>query len=618
MCPDMQGSADRRLEVLAALIVIAAGLATAGQAAAQATHSPAGSSHRLPPAHSVGQPTGPGYQRVPIYTAQNRAQRPQMPAVATRNAIQVSHAFSSPESNDGIVKTIQKASQRMEMTVNSSRILKMESKIPRVVVNNPEVLTATPLSPNEIQISATQPGVTQVNLWDEEGKIYTIDVSIYGDVGELQMALKDQFPHSAVRVHRYSNSLMLSGFVDRPDHVSGIMRLAEDYSPKVINNMSVGGVQQILLNVQVMEVSRTKLRNMGFDFANINGDDFVVSGVSNLIQSFSTQQVVAQGDTVRFGIVNDTNSFFGFLEALRQNDLMKILAEPKLVTVSGRPASFNVGGEFPVLVPQTLGTVSIEYKKFGTQVDFVPLVLGNGNIRLEVRPRVSEIDSTRSVTIQDFEIPGLRVREADTGVEMKPGQTLAMAGLVQTRVEAFNRGLPVLADLPWIGAAFRSVQHENNEIELLILVRPELVEAMDPHEVPPGGPGLDTCDPTDGDLYLRGFLEVPCCDHCGSSGCSGCAGRGAPNYQHVPPFGPSESDDAARSQPPEARRRGSRARLSSHLQGDPVADFDQRARESSQRMNRYHQPIRQTSTQAGSGVPQPPGMIGPIGYDVLK
>jgi pilus assembly protein CpaC len=344
-----------------------------------------------------------------------------------------------------------------------------------------------------------------------------VDVIVYGDVKELEMALKMQFPHSSVRVFRYSNSLVLTGFVDRPDYVSRIVRLAEDYSPKVINNITVGGVQQILLHVKVMEVSRTKLRTLGFDFASFSGSGSFISSISGLISSINGSTVTTTGgETIAFSIVDDSSAFFGFLEALRQYDLMKIMAEPTLVTVSGRPASFNVGGEFPILVPQSLGTVSIEYKKFGTQVDFVPIVLGNGNIRLEVRPRVSEIDNTRSVTINDTDVPGLRVREVDTGVEMRAGQTLALAGLIQNRLEAQNKGIPILADLPWLGAGFRRVTEQNNEIELLILVRPEFASALDPHEVPPGGPGLDTTSPNDCELYFRGYVEVPrCCDNRG-------------------------------------------------------------------------------------------------------
>src|SRR5262249_34471126 len=162
---------------------------------------------------------------------------------------------------------------------------------------------------------------------------------------ELEETLRRLFPHSSVKAFRISNSLVLTGFVDQPNNANIIMRLAEDYAPKVVSNLSVGGVQQILLKVQVMEVSRSKLRTLG--------NDFVLSSISGLISAAGSQAgtLTGSGDTVRFAVVNGDNSFFGLLKALRQNDLLKILAEPKLATISGRPASFNVGGEFPVLVP---------------------------------------------------------------------------------------------------------------------------------------------------------------------------------------------------------------------------------------------------------------------------
>ncbi len=424
-----------------------------------------------------------------------------------------------------VIFDVNEANDRLEMIVNTSRILTLDQKIPQAQVNNPEVLEITPLSPTQIQILAKNPGVTQVNLWDEENQIRTVDVIVYGDAQELEMVLQSQFPKSSLKVIPLANSVIVSGFVDRPDIVNRIVAIAEDYHPKVINNISVGGVQQVLLHVKVMEISRTKSRTLGFDFVQINGDDFVTSGISGLLGDFTSSTGLVEatgGQTASFGIINNQEAFFGLLEALRKNSLMKILAEPDLVAVSGRPSSFNVGGEFPILVPQSLGTVSIEYKKFGTQLDFVPIVLGNGRIRLEVRPRVSEIDNTRSVIINETAIPGLRVREVETGVEMRSGQTLAIAGLIQTRLENEVRAVPYLGDLPWLGAAFRRTNSVMNEIELLILVTPELVDALDPHEVPPGGPGTNSCNPNDCQLFWKGHIEVPCPD------CGPCAGQGFP------------------------------------------------------------------------------------------
>ncbi|MDX1963189.1 MAG: pilus assembly protein N-terminal domain-containing protein [Pirellulales bacterium] len=415
-----------------------------------------------------------------------------------------------------VVHKIRAASEKLEMTANTSRIVKLDQKIPRAQVNNKDLLDLTPLSPNEVQIFAKKPGVTQVNLWDESNNITTLDVIIYGDARELEQVLAQQYPNSSIRVRPIANSVILTGFVDSQEQVSGIIRIAEDYYPKVIPNITVGGVQQIALHVKVMEVSRTKLRTLGMDWSFSNGSDFVVSGVSGLISATAAQAgtATAAGDTIRFGFVDGNNSFFAFLQALRQYKLIKVLAEPTLITVSGRPAFFNAGGEFPVLVPQSLGTVSIQYKKYGTQVDFVPIVLGNGTIRLEVRPRISEIDSTRSVTINGTTVPGLRVREVDTGVEMKAGQTLALAGLVQSRVESDSRGIPWLADLPYLGVPFRRNAEEINEVELLILVTPQFVNGVDASEVPPCGPGMSSTSPADCDFYFRGYMEVPNCGPC--------------------------------------------------------------------------------------------------------
>ncbi len=442
---------------------------------------------------------------------------------------------------DALVFQLGDQNDRLEITTNSSRILTLDKNIPRVQVNNPDLLAVTPLSANQVQISAKKAGVTQVNLWDEDGQIHTVDVLIYGDVRELQVALQTQFPHSTIKVYRYSESLVLKGFVDQPEHVTQIVQLASDYAPKVINNITVGGVQQVLLKVRVMEVSRTKLRSLGVDWALIDGGNILAaSNVSGLLDS--TGSLIAAGggliktgnvagQTFQFGVFDGNTAFFGVIDALQQRRVAKILAEPNIVAVSGRPAQFNVGGEFPILVPQSLGTTSVEFKKFGTQVDFLPIVLGNGSIRLEVRPRISEIDPARSVILNGNSIPGLTVREVDTAVEMKAGQTFALAGLVQERTESQVRGLPWISDLPVIGVPFRKTRDEINEIELLIIVTPEFVDAIDPSEVACGGPGYGTTSPTNSQLHCAGHVEVPAylnpisgptaCGECSQGGCAG-------------------------------------------------------------------------------------------------
>ena len=187
--------------------------------------------------------------------------------------------------SQAILYKVDAASDRLEMIVNSSRILTLEQKIPQAQVNNPEVLEVTPLSPNQIQVFAKRAGVTQVNLWDENESIHTVDVIVFGDARELAMILEMQFPNASLKVLPLANSVVVSGFVDNPEDVGRIIQVAEDFHPKVINNIRVGGVQQVLLHLKVMEISRTKARNMGFDFAVLNGENFVASGVSGMLTS---------------------------------------------------------------------------------------------------------------------------------------------------------------------------------------------------------------------------------------------------------------------------------------------------------------------------------------------
>lgn len=540
-----------------------------------------------------------------------------------------------------LVHQVRGASERMELTANTSKIIKLEQKIPKVQVNNKDLLDITPLSPNEVQIFAKKPGVTQINLWDEVGNIHTIDVVVYGDARELEQVLASQFPRSAVKVRPIANSVILGGYVDNQEYVSGMVRIAEDYYPKVINNITVGGVQQIALHVKVMEVSRTKLRTLGMDWSYANGGDFIVSGVSGMISAAAAQAgtATANGDTIRFGFVGGNSTFFGFLNALRRYELMKVLAEPTLTTVSGRPAFFNAGGEFPILIPQSLGTVSIQYQKYGTQVDFVPIVLGNGNIRLEVKPRVSEIDQTRSVTINGTTVPGLRVREVDTAVEMKAGQTLALAGLVQNRVESIQAGIPWLADVPYLGVPFRKTADAMNEVELLVLVTPQYVNAVDCSELPPCGPGSGSVLPSDCDFYFRGHVEVPAGPPCGPGGqCGPNCNEPQPSQIIMPGMqGPPSSQPQPQRAPEEIGIGNSTARANSNRvvsspypvtrpQGAPIIPPTQFSQPSitqasaGQSFYQSNQPQGQPDqrTAARPTTATGPSFIGPVGYDTIQ
>jgi pilus assembly protein CpaC len=524
--------------------------------------------------------------------------------------------------------------QKLEMTVNTSRILTLEHSVPRMLVNNTDVIRATPLSPNKVQLSAVKTGATQVNFWDEKERVYTVDIVVLADVGDLQRVLEAEFPEASLQLRPTNTSVIISGYVPQPEMVGAIVRIAEDYYPRVINRLTVGGVQQIMLKVKVMEVSRTKLRRLGVNWTATNGSNFLSQTVGGVIAASSP----TEGSTVTLGLVNNSNSFEAYINALQKHDLIKLLAEPTLVTTSGRPASFNSGGQFPILVPQSLGTVTVQFREFGTRVDFVPLVLGNGAVRLEVRPAISELDQSRGVIANGTAIPAIRERWLDTAVEMRAGQTMALGGLIYQRTEAAKQGIPYLGDLPWVGAGFRTVKEEFNELELLVLVTPEFVDAMDPEEVPACGPGQATESPCDKDLYWKGLIEVPkgygqsCegnnCRHgrCGHNGrcangqCQNGQGENGSAQGHV--YGPQEGStvitpytesigpgvEQPQVAPPQTRTTPSQHR--------PATTTGERRTNSHLVQNQSSR--RNPRPQVSNSQSQEPQLIGPVGYDVLK
>lgn len=545
-----------------------------------------------------------------------------------------------PLAAPGVKFKVQGAAERLEMTVNTSRILEFDFDVPKMLVNNPDLVRVIPISPRSVQMSAVRAGVTQVNVWDANGKVTSIDLVILGDVQELDLILKTEFPEASIRLRPLNSSLFVTGFVPRAEMVPQITRVAQDYFPQIVNNLTVGGVQKVLLHVKVMEVSRTKLRTLGMDWAQVSGGgSFVSQGVGGLLANAAgggagIATTAAGASTVRFGIVNGNTQFYGFLEALRQNDLAKLVAEPTLTTLNGRPASFNVGGEVPILVPQSLGTVTIQYREFGTQVDFVPIVLGNGLVRLEVRPQITELDNSLSVNLNGTNIPGFRQRRADVGAEMRAGQTLAIAGLVYNRIEAQNRGLPWVSDLPWFGAPFRRVTERQNEVELVILVTPEFADAMDPHEVPACGPGQTTASPTDVELYWRGYLEVPKkCDgpNCDPNGAPNGAPAGSPESIQPGYPAPAVSNNLRPSAQPAARSAApvysaSSAAGKTAATGSGVQSALQVSQPTTSSNYSYYagsgqSPAQPQVARPAQGKPSQqarPALIGPMGYDELR
>lgn len=408
-------------------------------------------------------------------------------------------------------KLISKKFERLQLIVNTSQSVAMNEVIDTVQVYNDTIIYAKPISRSEVLISAMATGVSQVDFKTRDGETYSVEIVVTGDARELKAILSQQFPSSTLDVMPIQQAVVISGQVTADEHVEQVVAIAEQYYPTVINRIEVIGVHTVMLHTQVMEVSRTKLRELGVDWASSWNDDFVVSSISGLIAPGGTGPDItsAARETVRYGIITENNSFFAFIRALKQNNMAKVLADPTVVAIDGRPASFNSGGEFPILVPAGMGQVAVEFREYGTRLDFVAKVRGDGRIALEVRPTISEIDPGRSVTLGGTSIPGIRSRFVETGVELKAGETLALAGLLQMRTESETVGLPWLSDIPYLGAFFRRNREIQNEVELLIMVTPHFAGPMHPEEVPCGGPGYNSTSPLDSHLYGNGYIEVP-------------------------------------------------------------------------------------------------------------
>ena len=412
---------------------------------------------------------------------------------------------------------VTQSTETLQMIVRSSRILTLDKPIPKFIVQNEELLTVTPVAANQLQVSAVGPGITQLNMWDSEDNLFTVDVIVSADAREVEAILTTQFPGSNLKVTALSTGAgaVLSGTVSNVDDVDRALQIVEQFYATVVTNVRVIGVQQIMLHTKIMEVSRTKFRELGVDWAlsdRVNGTGVLFSAGAMIDapgSNFINFSPVANLANTRVGAEIGRYDLDVLIKALRQNDLIKILAEPTVVATHGRPSRFIVGGKVPYIVPTGNGAVSVQYEEFGTSVDFLPFVVGPGRIRLEVRPEVSEPDPARSISVQGATIPAFRQRYVETAVEMNAGQTFAIAGLLQNRTEAIQRATPFFGELPWVGSLFRRVSEQNNEIELLITVTPELAEAMDPEQVPAGGPGMNSDSPSDKEFYMRGYIEVP-------------------------------------------------------------------------------------------------------------
>ncbi len=418
--------------------------------------------------------------------------------------------------------------------IGGTQRLQMSKKqvIARAINRNEAVLRVSPVygDPTTVLLTGLEPGVAVVTLIDEKNAEESFQIIVQLDVEYLRTLLKRALPTANIDpVPGANNTIVLNGTVARAEDIEVALRIAQSLvlgPDRVINHLQVGGVQQVQLCVTVAEVSRDEFRAMAFNF--------LFSGRSNFFGSTIGQAVInpatmgrggalsdagaafaspggPNGNPVNafFGILTSDTTFLGFLQALRNENVVKLLAEPRLVTISGKPASFLSGGEQAVPVPAGLGQVGVQFEEFGTRLNFLPIVLGDGRIHLEVEPEVSTLNAANGTTIQGTVVPGRTTQRVHTTVDIEAGQTLVIGGLIQRNVTGATQKVPVLGDIPYLGAAFRIISYDEVETELVILVTPHLVDPMSCDQLPKLLPGMETRAPDDCELFLEGILEAP-------------------------------------------------------------------------------------------------------------
>jgi pilus assembly protein CpaC len=372
--------------------------------------------------------------------------------------------------------------EKLMLVSGKSIVLRSTAPVSRVSIAAPEVADFLILSANEIYITGKAAGSTNLTLWQNKKLVVIYDLEVIYDLSRLKRQIHEILPEEeALQVIGTNDSITLSGKVSNAVNLSQALALAKSYAPegKVNNFVEVGGVHQVMLEVRIAEMSRSLTRRLGINFAAQKGDQFAISllgGLAGLDEGIPSVESLLAGPAVNSLFRFDTGdvTWSGFMDALNEDGLLKILAEPTLITLSGQSANFLAGGEFPVPVPQGLGTVAIEYKPFGVGLVFAPTVLSKEKISIQVTPEVSELDFSTAAVIEGFVTPGITTRRASTTVELGDGKSFAIAGLLRESVLTNVQKFPLLGDIPIIGALFQSKSFIKRETELVIIVTPHL------------------------------------------------------------------------------------------------------------------------------------------------
>ena len=455
-------------------------------------------------------------------------------AVALTAGTAAGQSGSAAKEFRATVLDLSDSSSHVTIPLNRSVTVETTIEVGRADVIATHIVDVQVISPTRLLFTGQQYGDTSVVLMGKDNRQYVFDVSVELDLERLNESLRTLDPLSNVEARSIRGHIILTGTVSSAERAERMERLAGLFLPAdsggkpattIQNHVEVAGEQQVLLRCVVAELSRTALRELG-----INGflagdnvrDAFLVNQIGGINPSnigaaadaLVTQKIpfLTGEDGIPLGPASSLSLGFPrvqmqlFIRAMADNSLLAVLAEPNLVAISGETASFLAGGEFPIPVPQGNQQVTIQFREFGVRLNFTPLVKGEQTIRLRIAPEVSELDFSVAVQVEGYVVPGLTSRATETTVELRSGQTIAIAGLLNERVRGLASRIPGIGDVPILGALFRSVNFQRSMTELVIFVTPEIVAPLDAHQLvrlPTDG----RTDPNDFELYALGLLE---------------------------------------------------------------------------------------------------------------
>jgi len=404
----------------------------------------------------------------------------------------------------------------LHLLVGRSLVISSPTPVKRVSIADPNIADAVVISPYQVLLNGRNPGGVSLVMWDESNQSQTFEIFVDLDILGLSQKIREVFPNEPVRVEASKDLVMVSGHASSKAVENQILAIVSSVNPKVVNLMEAPAAPtqgQIVLQVKFAEVDRTNLNQFGVNFFSPGS---AATGPRSTVGSAGTQEFnapnlnsLSSGNTstgggggaqslaTNFTFSNLLNIFLfrpdldlgATIEDLQQRNILQILAEPNLLTATGKEASFLAGGEFPYPVLQASSisnAVTIQFREYGVRLTFTPTILENGQIHLKVRPEVSALDYSNALTISGFTIPALSTRRVESEMDLNDGQSFAIAGLVDDRVTKILSRMPGIADIPVLGKLFQSTSFNRTKTELLILVTPRIVRPSSSSEVPAG------------------------------------------------------------------------------------------------------------------------------------